>query len=62
LLEGIVFAVAHAIGFALTIIIFAGIREHLELVEVPKGMRGAPAALVVAGILALAFMGFAGLV
>lgn len=62
LLEGIVFAVANAIGFALTIIIFAGIREHLELVDVPKGMRGAPAALVVAGILALAFMGFAGLV
>jgi Na+-translocating ferredoxin:NAD+ oxidoreductase subunit A len=62
LLEGIVFAVANAIGFALTIIIFAGIREHLELMDVPKGMRGAPAALVVAGILALAFMGFAGLV
>ncbi|MFO7998202.1 MAG: RnfABCDGE type electron transport complex subunit A [Bacteroidales bacterium] len=60
--EGIVFAIAHAIGFALTIIIFAGIREHLELVDVPKAMRGAPAALIVAGILALAFMGFAGLV
>jgi Na+-translocating ferredoxin:NAD+ oxidoreductase subunit A len=62
LLEGIVFAVANAIGFALTIVIFAGIREHLELMDVPKGMRGAPAALVVAGILALAFMGFSGLV
>ncbi len=62
LLEGIVFAVANAIGFALTIVLFAGIREHLDLVDVPKGMRGAPAALVVAGILALAFMGFAGLV
>ncbi len=62
LLEGVVFAVGNALGFALTIILFAGIREHLELVDVPKGMRGAPAALVVAGILALAFMGFANLV
>lgn len=62
LLEGIVYAIANAIGFALAIILFAGIREHLELMDIPKGMRGAPAALVVAGILALAFMGFAGLV
>jgi len=62
LLEGVVFAIANAIGFALAILLFAGIREHLELMDVPKGMRGAPAALVVAGILALAFMGFAGLV
>jgi electron transport complex protein RnfA len=62
LMEGIVFAIANALGFALTIILFAGIREHLDLMDVPKGMRGAPAALVVAGILALAFMGFAGLV
>ncbi len=62
LLEGVVFAIGNALGFALTIILFAGIREHLELVDVPKGMRGAPAALVVAGILALAFMGFANLV
>ncbi len=62
LLEAVVFAIANALGFALTIILFAGIREHLEMMDVPKGMRGAPAALVVAGILALAFMGFAGLV
>ncbi len=62
LLEAVVFAIGNALGFALTIIIFAGIREHLDLVDVPKGMRGAPAALVVAGILALAFMGFANLV
>jgi Na+-translocating ferredoxin:NAD+ oxidoreductase subunit A len=58
----VVFAVANAIGFALALIIFAGIREHLDLMDVPKAMRGAPIALVVAGILALAFMGFAGLV
>ncbi|MFP4064559.1 MAG: electron transport complex protein RnfA [Bacteroidales bacterium] len=62
LLEAVVFAIGHALGFALTIILFAGIREHLDLMDVPKGMRGAPAALVVAGILALAFMGFANLV
>jgi Na+-translocating ferredoxin:NAD+ oxidoreductase subunit A len=62
LLEGVVYAIANAIGFALAILLFAGIREHLDLMGVPKGMQGAPVALVVAGILALAFMGFAGLV
>lgn len=62
LVEGILFAIGNSIGFALAIILFAGIREHLELMDLPKGMRGAPAALVVAGIMALAFMGFAGLV
>lgn len=62
LLQSVVFAVGNALGFALTIVLFAGIREHLDMMDVPKGMRGAPAALVVAGILALAFMGFANLV
>ncbi|MEE4178334.1 MAG: electron transport complex subunit RsxA [Bacteroides sp.] len=62
LLEGVVFAIANAIGFGLAIILFAGIREHLDLMGVPKGMQGAPVALITAGILALAFMGFAGLV
>jgi electron transport complex protein RnfA len=62
LLEGVVFAVASAIGFALALVIFAGIREHLDLMDVPKGMKGTPIALVTAGILALAFMGFAGVV
>jgi Na+-translocating ferredoxin:NAD+ oxidoreductase subunit A len=62
LLQGVVFAISHAFGFALAMILFAGIREHLELMELPKGMRGVPAALVVAGIMALAFMGFANLV
>jgi len=62
LLQGVVFAISHAVGFALAIVLFAGIREHMELMDLPKAMRGAPAALVVAGILALAFMGFAGLV
>lgn len=62
LLQSVVFAIGNALGFALTIVLFAGIREHLDMMDVPKGMRGAPAALVVAGILALAFMGFANLV
>lgn len=62
LIEGVVFAISHSLGFALAIILFASIREHLELLDLPKAVRGAPIALVVAGILALAFMGFAGLV
>jgi Na+-translocating ferredoxin:NAD+ oxidoreductase subunit A len=62
LLESVIFAVGHSIGFALALIIFAGLREHMELLQVPKGMRGVPIALVVAGILSLAFMGFAGMV
>lgn len=62
LMEGVVYAIANAIGFALALLLFSGIREHLEMMEVPKGMRGIPVALVAAGILALAFMGFAGLV
>lgn len=62
LLEGVVFAMSTAIGFTMALVIFAGIREHLDVMEVPKGMRGVPIALVTAGILALAFMGFTGMV
>ena len=62
LVEGVVFAIANAIGFGLAMILFAGLREHLDLMGVPKSMQGAPIALVTAGILALAFMGFVGLV
>ncbi len=62
LLEGVTFAAANAIGFTMALVIFSGIREHLDLMEVPKGMRGVPIALVTAGILALAFMGFTGMV
>ncbi len=62
LMEGVVFAISHAIGFGLALVLFSGIREHLDLMEVPKGMRGIPIALVSAGILALAFMGFSNLV
>ena len=62
LMEGVVFAMSTAIGFTMALVLFAGIREHLDLMEVPKGMRGVPIALLVAGILALAFMGFTGMV
>ncbi len=62
LLEGVVYAIANAIGFGLALVLFAGLREHLDLVEVPKGLKGTPIALIVAGILAMAFMGFSGLV
>jgi len=62
LMEGVVFAISSAIGFGLALVLFAGLREHLDLMKVPKGMKGVPIALVVAGILAMAFMGFSGLV
>ncbi|GAO30244.1 electron transport complex protein RnfA [Geofilum rubicundum] len=62
ILEAVVFSTASAVGFGLALITFAGIREQLDLMKIPKGMQGAPIALVVAGILALAFMGFAGMV
>lgn len=62
LLEGVVFAISNAIGFGLALVVFAGIREHLDLMEVPKGLKGTPIALITAGILAMAFMGFSGLV
>jgi electron transport complex protein RnfA len=62
LMQGVVFAMATAIGYTMALVIFAGIREHLDIIEVPKGMRGVPIALVTAGILALAFMGFTGMV
>jgi len=62
LLEGVVYSFATALGFGLALILLAGIREQLDMAEVPKGMKGAPISLLVAGILALAFMGFSGIV
>ena len=61
-LESVVYSASIAVGFALALILFAGIREQLDLTGVPKGMKGVPIALVTAGILAMAFMGFNGLV
>lgn len=62
LLKAVFFAIANSIGFALALIVFASIREQLELVDLPEGMKGVPINLLVAGILSLAFLGFAGLV
>jgi electron transport complex protein RnfA len=62
LVQSVVFAIATAIGFGLALIVFAGIREKLELYDIPEAMKGAPIALVTAGLLSLAFMGFSGMV
>ena len=62
LLESVVFAISTAIGFGLALVLFAGIREQLSLIKLPKGMEGTPISLVTAGFLAMAFMGFAGIV
>lgn len=61
LLHSIVYAVATALGFMLALSLFSAIRMQLELSDVPRPMRGVPVALVVAGILAMAFMGFSGI-
>jgi electron transport complex protein RnfA len=61
-LESIVFGIGAGVGFTLALVIMAGIREELDLADVPKSFRGAPITLIVAGILALAFMGFAGMI
>lgn len=60
LLTGIIFAFSTAIGFALALTIFAGMREQLSMMNIPMGMQGMPIALVTAGLLAMAFMGFSG--
>ena len=60
LVESVVYAVSTAIGFTLSLTLFAGIREQLNLNDIPKAMQGIPIALITAGLLALAFMGFSG--
>ena len=62
MLESVVYSASTAIGFTVALVLFAGIRERLDLEDVPKAMKGVPIALVTAGILAMAFMGFSGLV
>lgn len=62
LLTGTLFAFATALGFALALILFAGIREQLSMNKIPKAMQGTPIALLTAGLLAMAFMGFSGVV
>ena len=60
LLEGVFYALSTGIGFLLAMVLFAGLREQLDLVDVPKPFRGVPIALVTASLLAMAFMGFSG--
>ena len=59
-LQSIVYALATAIGFALALVVFAGLREQLSMVKLPKAMQGMSIVLVTAGLLSLAFMGFSG--
>ncbi|MFA5514775.1 MAG: electron transport complex subunit RsxA [Desulfuromonadales bacterium] len=61
-LETVVFALGAAAGFTLAMVLFAGLRERIDLSPVPKSFHGTAIALVTAGLLSLAFMGFAGLV
>ena len=60
--QAIVYAVATSIGYGLAMVLFAGLREHLALNEVPKSFKGLPIALITVSILALAFLGFSGIV
>ena len=62
LLTGVVYAFSTALGFGLALVLFAGLREQMSLVNIPKGMQGTPIALITAGLLAMAFMGFSGVV
>ncbi|WP_372754317.1 electron transport complex protein RnfA [Mariniflexile sp.] len=62
LLKAVFFAISNSVGFALALIVFASIREQLELANIPEGMKGVPINLLVAGLLSLAFLGFTGLV
>ncbi|HZK03932.1 MAG TPA: RnfABCDGE type electron transport complex subunit A [Bacteroidaceae bacterium] len=61
LLTGVLYAFATAIGFTIALILFAGIREQMSFVKIPKNMEGMAIALITAGLLALAFMGFSGI-
>ncbi len=62
LIQGVVYSVSTALGFGVALVLFAGIRERLEFEQMPKAFRGIPIALITAGILAMAFIGFTGLV
>jgi len=61
-IENIVFGIGAGIGFTLALVIMAGIREELNLADVPEPLKGAAITLIIAGLLSLAFMGFAGLI
>lgn len=60
-IQAVIFGVGSGLGFTLAIVLMAGIREQLELADVPEPLKGAGIALIVAGIMALAFTGFSGM-
>ena len=60
--QAMVYAFATAIGYGIAMILFAGLREHLEGNEVPKAFKGLPIAMITVGIMAMAFLGFSGMV
>lgn len=59
--EALIYAFATALGYGLAMILFAGLREHMALNEIPKSFKGLPIALITAGIMAMAFLGFSGI-
>lgn len=61
LAESVWYAFSAALGFTLAIVLFAGVRERLETADIPKALRGFPIALITAGLIAMAFLGFQGL-
>jgi electron transport complex protein RnfA len=60
--EAVIFGLGSGLGFTLAIVLMAGIREQLELADVPEALKGPGIALIIAGIMALAFMGFSGMI
>ncbi|MDR2834893.1 MAG: electron transport complex protein RnfA [Bacteroidales bacterium] len=62
LITSVLFAIGMSVGFTLALVILAGIREHIDKLSIPKGMKGIPIVLIIAGILAMAFMGFSGMI
>lgn len=62
LIETIIHSLGASVGFGLAIVLFAGIRERLSLADVPESLKGFPIALITAGLMSIAFLGFAGLV
>ncbi len=62
LLQSVTYAIATAVGFTLALVLLAGLREQMETTGYPKGMKGFPLTLITASLLAMAFMGFSGMI